>query len=586
MRHPTTQKQGEGTPMDTQKSILIIDDEPQLLQGFVRVLQRAGYAVQGTPTGAEGMRLAQMLAPDLILLDVVLQDTPGLEVCRQLRALPELHATSILLFSGVKTSSEEQAQGLETGADGYILKPVSNRELLARVEAMFRIKDAEMKLSKALEDLQQQHETLLATQHQLKTSQQKYASLYHLAPIGYCTLNEHGVILEANSTLADQLGVSRKQLINRYLTDFIAEAERQTFLAYLTHVFTTSRHQTCDVRLQRHNSPHMIAHLESLVINEHPDQPPHCRTAVTDITTHKRTEVKLRETLKETQKQQAEMTALLRASRAVLEYHSFQDAAQCIFNVCKDLIGATSGYVALLSEDGAENEVLFLDAGGLPCTVDPELPMPIRGLRSEAYYSRSAVYDNDFAHSQWMQFMPDGHVHLENVLFAPLIIHETPVGLLGIANKPGGFTDRDASIAAAFGELAAIALYNSQTLESLERSEERFRSVAQTAGDAIVNVDQHGTITFWNVSAQRIFGYAMEEIIGKPVTVIIPRRFHDRYKQELRHVISTNASGVIGAPIELTSVKKSGVEFPVELSVARWNVGEEKMLTYVIRDIT
>ena len=60
-------------------------------------------------------------------------------------------------------------------------------------------------------------------------------------------------------------------------------------------------------------------------------------------------------------------------------------------------MGATSGYVALLSEDGAENEVLFLEAGGFPCDVDPKLPMPIRGLRAEAYLKEHS--DANFSHS-------------------------------------------------------------------------------------------------------------------------------------------------------------------------------------------
>jgi len=165
-----------------------------------------------------------------------------------------------------------------------------------------------------------------------------------------------------------------------------------------------------------------------------------------------------------------ENDALLMASRAVLEQRDFTATARTIFDIGKNITGATAGYVALLSSTGEENEVLFLDAGGRPCTVDPYLPMPIRGLRAESYRHRKTVFDNDFHNSEWMSFMPAGHVRLDNVMFAPLIVEGTAVGIIGLANKDGGFTDEDARIATALGDIAAIALMNSRNLEKLKAS--------------------------------------------------------------------------------------------------------------------
>ncbi len=187
-----------------------------------------------------------------------------------------------------------------------------------------------------------------------------------------------------------------------------------------------------------------------------------------ELEERKQTEEDLKHALEASRRREREVSALLHGAKAVLQYHDFQETAKIIFDQCKELLGATAGYVALLSDEGDENDVLFLDSGGLPCTVDPELPMPIRGLRAEAYHNLEAVYDNEFSTSKWMECMPQGHVDLHNVLFAPLIIHQKAVGLLGLANKPGGFTERDKAMAAAFGELAAIALFNSRNLEELE----------------------------------------------------------------------------------------------------------------------
>jgi len=297
----------------------------------------------------------------------------------------------------------------------------------------------------------------------------------------------------------------------------------------------------------------------------------------------------LHHTLEILQQRQEEISALLEGSSAVLEYREFQDAARAIFDSCKNLIGATAGYVALLSADGAENEVLFLDSGGLPCTVDPLLPMPIRGLREIAYRTGKVVYDNNFAKSKWMRFMPKGHVSLDNVLFAPLPIggkEGKVVGALGLANKPGGFTENDARIASAFGELALIALINSRTLESLENSEERFRSVALSANDAIVSADSSGNIVFWNKSAQTIFGYGEEEVLGKSVSLLIPERYKDAHRRGLERLRLTGESHIIGKTVESHGMRKDGSEFPIELSLATWNTREGTFYSSIIRDIT
>ncbi len=162
------------------------------------------------------------------------------------------------------------------------------------------------------------------------------------------------------------------------------------------------------------------------------------------------------------------LKAIMRAARAILDQKHFIDAARTIFDQCCEMTGAVSGYVALLNEQGDENEVLFLEAGGKPCTVDPDLPMPIRGLRATAYETHKAVYHNDFMNSEWVKFMPAGHVVMHNVMFAPMNIDNKTVGILGLANKDGDFTDADAEIASVFGDLAAVALSNSRHLDLIE----------------------------------------------------------------------------------------------------------------------
>jgi PAS domain S-box-containing protein len=223
----------------------------------------------------------------------------------------------------------------------------------------------------------------------------------------------------------------------------------------------------------------------------------------------------LHKALKEASRYQRDTLALLDAARAVMAHERFAEAAREIFDHCRQVIGSPSGYVSLANEAGTANELVFLEAGGLTCTVDPDLPMPIRGLRALAYESGEVTYDNDFARSDLAKFLPLGHVVLENVLFAPL---KTPdqqtVGLLGLANKPGGFTEYDACLAAGFAEIAAIALVSKRAAEALQENEEKYRSIFESAPIGIFKATPEGKFLEVNPALVAILGYdSVEDLI-------------------------------------------------------------------------
>jgi PAS domain S-box-containing protein len=134
-------------------TILIVEDDPHLLAASARLLRKAGYQVVEAKTGQEGLHLAKEMRPDLVLLDVVLPDIDGIEVCEHIKADGALTRTYVVMLSGEKTASDNQAEGLEAGADGYLVRPISNRELLARVQALFRVKQAEDALQAQVREL-------------------------------------------------------------------------------------------------------------------------------------------------------------------------------------------------------------------------------------------------------------------------------------------------------------------------------------------------------------------------------------------------------------------------------------------------
>lgn len=421
-----------------------------------------------------------------------------------------------------------------------------------------------------------------------KRFNRRYGDSFEFVPIGFFTIGQEGHILEVNPNGAKLLGVDRSDLIDQKFTKFIADGFQGGFRHHCKKVFESGNRETYDLKLLKADQSLFWAQLESIAPTAVDSALDGCqlKTAITDITDRKHAEDALCRALDKSHQQAKEVMAMLQSSRAVLQYREFKDSAKSIFNSCKNLIGVSAGYVALLTKDGTENELLHLDSGGLACTVDPELPMPIRGLREKAYRSCKTVFDNRFSQSQWVDFLPKGHVMLENVLFAPLVIDGKAVGLLGLANKPGGFTKQDARIASGFSEFASVALFNSRTLESLEHSEERLRSVVETAIDAIITVDSRGTIIFWNPQAELMFGYSANEIIGKPVAVIMPERFRQAHQSGLSNAASSRKSKITGNILELVGLRKDGNEFPLELSLANWETREGVFFTAIIRDIS
>jgi len=233
-----------------------------------------------------------------------------------------------------------------------------------------------------------------------------------------------------------------------------------------------------------------------------------------DVSERKRSESILDKALEEAHLRQKEISTLLKASQAIPVSKTFNEAARSIFEACKNVIGARSGYVALLSEDGEENEVLFLDAGDLPCDVNPELPMPIRGLRELAYKTQDVAYDNDFMRSPWMKYMPIGHVALDNVLFAPVNIENRTVGVIGLANKTGGFTERDGQIAASFGDLAAVALTYAEYQDELRESKKRLQVIFDNAPVAMLLLNENTEVLKMNQTGLVAAGKTNESVMG------------------------------------------------------------------------
>ena len=117
------------------KRVLVVDDEPNIVLSLEFLMRRAGFEVTVARSGGEALKALEGPPPDLVLLDVMMPEFDGYEVCERIRARPEWRATKIIMLTA-RGREAERERGLALGADAYVTKPFSTRELVEQVKRM------------------------------------------------------------------------------------------------------------------------------------------------------------------------------------------------------------------------------------------------------------------------------------------------------------------------------------------------------------------------------------------------------------------------------------------------------------------
>jgi len=187
-------------------SILIVDDDESVRALFAACLKTKGYEVREAETGMQGLEMVRKFLPDLVLLDVRLPDISGVEICRQIKIDPLLADVFVALCSGEATEVEHKVDGLQVGADEYLIKPFGLQELLARVRTLLRLRD---------------------TTAALRASEEHYRRLIDILPDAICLISPLGRLISVNSQAVAMLGYDNAaELLNKSVFDLIPASER------------------------------------------------------------------------------------------------------------------------------------------------------------------------------------------------------------------------------------------------------------------------------------------------------------------------------------------------------------------------
>lgn len=164
--------------------VLVVDDEPDILEILHYNLEKEGYTVRTASNGKKGVEEAKSFHPDLILLDIMMPEQDGVETCRQMREIPEVQ-NSFIIFLTARAEEYSEIAAFDVGADDYIIKPIKPRALMSRLSALFRRENKKKKISNKISigdlEIDRSSYTVSIGDNQITLPKKEFELLFFLA---------------------------------------------------------------------------------------------------------------------------------------------------------------------------------------------------------------------------------------------------------------------------------------------------------------------------------------------------------------------------------------------------------------------
>ncbi len=261
--------------MNSNSRILVVDDEPGLLQLYCMLLRSKGYEVWEATTGQKAFEVAREKRPDLVLLDVMLPDVSGVEVCRNIKAEGSIKDVFVVLVSGGAISPSEMVAGFEAGADEYLVKPLDLNEFLARVTTIVRLQE---------------------TTAALRASKDHYRELLEILPDALFQTTVDGRITGVNHQAVKMLGcVTEAPLLQRSIFDFICPEDHKRARDGIVTLLTAGILRNQEYVLVSLSGHRFTAEVSATLQNDAKGEIVGLVGVVRDITERKAVEAKLQE---------------------------------------------------------------------------------------------------------------------------------------------------------------------------------------------------------------------------------------------------------------------------------------------------
>lgn len=572
--------------IDNQPKILVADDDALIRKAMVRTMAAAGYTIIQAADGEEALAQARTQQPDLILLDVNMPGLDGFQVLARLKADPQLAASYVVIVSGSRVDTDSRVQGLDAGADGYLTRPIGNRELVAQVQALLRIKRAE---------------------DALRHSEQRFRSLFAAAAAGIALSNTDGQILQANPALCRMLGYTEAELLDQNFFELTHPDDRaknltlheQLVSGEIDHFVMEKRYLPKDGRI-------IWARVSVSIQRDTTGQP----TAIIRISE----DISQRKQAEETIRQRNETLALLyQAGQTLSQSLDPQTIYRRLYGWVSASIPCDAFFVAGYDHDEELIHCVYaiVEVQTIPADQLPPIPLEPEGMGTQSLVIRSG---KPLLISNYQEYVARTITHYDvdkegkveekeqadtnSALLVPMILAGRVVGVIQLmSNKKSAFSEEQLQLLESLAAYAVVAQNNAllfekanqeiaerkQAEEELKESQALYGAIIACSPLPILSLDLDGIVLTWNEAAEEIFGWRAEEVIGQFNPIVPPGK--DEQFADLRERIRAGESFT---GFEIVRHNKAGESLNLSLSAApiRNAQGEIVAIMASFEDIT
>jgi len=497
-------------------NILVVDDTPANLNLLTSMLSEHGYKVRLAPNGKLALRSAESTPPEVILLDILMPEIDGYQVCEQLKANLGTRDIPIIFLSALHEVSDK-IKAFKVGGVDYITKPFQLEEVLTRVENQLKIGRLQKQLTQQNAQLQQEiHERKLA-QKKLSNRHRLNQSILTSAPVGICLTDENGCFVEVNPAYCQLYGFTSEKLINQPFTIHfpqLSSAEKLELVERYQKFIQLQNYDQGEYTVSRQDGSKLTVYIKRSCC-EQQDGKRFVVTTILDITEQKQAEEKLR-------------TALYNAARSQASLAQAQRIAH---------IGSWEYHV--LANKFTWSEELFRIFGLELTSSEPSYRKLFKWIHPDdrSLLQQSAaqmIAEGTSCEFNFRIVQPNGQIrHVEGRGESILNVTGEVIQLLGTVLD---ITERYQAEAA------------------LQTSEQKYRNLVETSQDMIWSVDSQGHYTFVNQAAKQIYGYEPAEMLGCLFTDFVASKQKPQELAVFQELIKTGSI----SQYETTHLTKNG----------------------------